>query len=178
MCTHPLNYITGSLKSALLPFHWLTFMSKWIFQTLDSLEKTLLLEKIERRRRRGWQRMRWLDGITDAIITLHHRWTWNWANSRRQWRTGKPGLLQSMGSQRVTHNLVTEPQLELEPETWNLRDQARPWKGERVTPDWKALPLYSATSAIAHVHFEREWAFRWSQEQAETEESISGRKGD
>ena len=33
----------------------------------DSLEKTLMLEKIEGGRRRGWQRMRWLDGITDAI---------------------------------------------------------------------------------------------------------------
>ena len=52
MCTHPLNYIKGSLKSALLSFLWLIFMSKWIFQTLDSLEKTLMLEKIESRRRR------------------------------------------------------------------------------------------------------------------------------
>ena len=33
----------------------------------DSLEKTLMLGKIEGRRRRGWQRMRWLDGITDSI---------------------------------------------------------------------------------------------------------------
>ena len=35
----------------------------------DSLEKTLMLEKIEGRRRRGWQRMRWLDGITDLMDT-------------------------------------------------------------------------------------------------------------
>ena len=33
----------------------------------DSLEKTLMLGKIEGRRRRGWQRMRWLDGITDSV---------------------------------------------------------------------------------------------------------------
>ena len=33
----------------------------------NSLEKTLMLGKIEGRRRRGWQRMRWLDGITDAM---------------------------------------------------------------------------------------------------------------
>ena len=51
---------------------------------IDSLEKTLMLGKIEGRRRRGWQRMRWLDGIT---------------NSRRWGRTGKPGMLQSMGLQ-------------------------------------------------------------------------------
>ena len=36
-------------------------------QRTDSLEKTLLLGKIEGRRRRGWQRMRWLDGITDLM---------------------------------------------------------------------------------------------------------------
>ena len=37
-------------------------------------------------------------------------WTWVWASSGRQWRTGKPSVLQSMGSQRVGHNLVTEQQ--------------------------------------------------------------------
>ena len=36
-------------------------------QRTDSLEKTLMLGKIEGRRRRGWQRMRWLDGITDSM---------------------------------------------------------------------------------------------------------------
>ena len=38
-----------------------------LMRRADSLEKTLMLEKIEGGRRRGWQRMRWLDGITDAI---------------------------------------------------------------------------------------------------------------
>ena len=56
-----------------------------LMQRVDSLEKTLMLGKIEGRRRRGWQRMRWLNVIT-----------WIWANSRRQWRTGQPGVLQSM----------------------------------------------------------------------------------
>ena len=36
--------------------------------------------------------------------------TWVWTNSRRWWRTGKPGVLQSMGLQRVRHNWVTEQQ--------------------------------------------------------------------
>ena len=49
----------------------------------DSLEKTPILGKIEGRRRRGQQRMRWLDNITT-------QWTWIWANSRRPLKTGKP----------------------------------------------------------------------------------------
>ena len=48
-----------------------------LMQTADSLEKTLMLGKIEGRRRRGRQRMRWLDGITDSIRTQ------TWANSRK-----------------------------------------------------------------------------------------------
>ena len=38
-----------------------------LMQSTDSFEKTLMLGKIEGRRRRGWQRMRWLDGITDSM---------------------------------------------------------------------------------------------------------------
>ena len=38
------------------------------------------------------------------------QWTWVWANSRRQWRIGKPGVLQSMGLQRVRHDWVTDRQ--------------------------------------------------------------------
>ena len=40
------------------------------------------------------------------------QWTWVWANSRRQWRTGKPTMLQSMRSQRLRHDRVTEQQLQ------------------------------------------------------------------
>ena len=67
----------------------------------DSLEKTLILGKMEDRRRRKWQRTRWLDGITTQQI-------WVWANSRRQRRMGKPGVLQSRGLQRVGHDWATE----------------------------------------------------------------------
>ena len=47
--------------------------------------------------------MRWLDSITDSMDM-------NRANSRREWRTGKPSVLQCMGSQRVGHDLATEKQ--------------------------------------------------------------------
>ena len=65
----------------------------------DSFEKTLMLGKTEDRRRKGRQRMRWLDGITNS---------WVWVNSGSWWWTGRPGMLQSMGLQRVEHDWMTE----------------------------------------------------------------------
>ena len=72
-----------------------------LMQRTDSLEKTLMLGKIEGRKRRGRQRMRWLASIRDSTdLSL--------SNSGRWWRTGKPGVLQSMGLQRVRHDWVIE----------------------------------------------------------------------
>ena len=67
----------------------------------DSLEKTLMLGKIEGRRRRGRQRVRWLDGTTDSTDT-------NLSKLRELVRTGKPGGLQSTGSQRAEHTWATD----------------------------------------------------------------------
>ena len=58
----------------------------------DSLEKSLMLGKIEGRKKRGRQRR---DGSTTSPV----QWTWTWANSGRWWGTGRPGVLQSNGSQ-------------------------------------------------------------------------------
>jgi len=68
---------------------------------VDSLEKTLMLGGIGGRRRKGQQRMRWLDGITDSGM-------WVWVNSGSWWWTGRPGVLRFMWLQRVGHYWVTE----------------------------------------------------------------------
>ena len=72
-----------------------------LMQKADSLEKTLMLGKTEGRRIRGRQR-------TDGWMASLTRWTWVWASSRIWWWTGKPGVLESMGFQRVGHDWATE----------------------------------------------------------------------
>jgi len=72
-----------------------------LMRRTDSLEKTLLVGKIEGRRIRGRQRM-------SGQMASPMRWTLVWVSSGSWWWTGRPGVLQSMGSQRVGHSWVTE----------------------------------------------------------------------
>ena len=72
-----------------------------LMRRTDSLEKTLMLGRIEGRRRRvdrGW----------DGWMASPTQWTWVWVNSGSWWWTGRPGVLWFMGSQRVTHDWATE----------------------------------------------------------------------
>ena len=116
MCQHHLEYggplenkanslLSWSLQSSEggreRTHKYLIWCSQDLWQLMrraDSLAKTLMLGKIEGRKRRGWDG--WMASLT--------RWTWVWVNSRSWWWTGRPGMLQLMGSQRVGHDWATE----------------------------------------------------------------------
>ena len=107
---HPFNRSNQSVLKEISPEYSLEgLMLKLLYfghlmRGINSLEKTLILGKIEGRRRRGRQRMRWIDAIADSMGQI-------WASSGRCWRARKPDVLQSMGSQKVCDDWVIEQQL-------------------------------------------------------------------
>ena len=100
---------------------------------VNSSEKTLMLGKIEGSRsdNRGW----------DGWMASPTRWAWVWVNYGSLWWTGRPGVLQSMGSQRVGHNWVTELMLipKLEKDSKIINDQYFWWTQRKIPQDISKL---------------------------------------
>ena len=96
-----------------------------LMQRTDSLVKTLMLAKIQGGRKRGRQRMRWLEASSMW-------WTWVWGGSGSWWWTGKPNVLKSMGSQRVGHDWATEL-------NWNVFHCNESDHHEPMKNNWKAI---------------------------------------
>ena len=94
------------------------------------------------------------EGEIDGYTASQTRWTWVWANSRRQWRAEEPGILQPMGSQRVEHDLATEQE-----QQQKLSDSASQWEDIRMYPGcgrglvWILASKHCNTSKFRLVFF-------------------------
>ena len=107
---HQGDQASQSKRKSNLNIHWKDWCCSWNSNTLTTWCKEWTYWKRpccgERLKAGGGGGDRGWDGWMASPI----QWTWVWASCRRWWGTGKPGMLQSMGSQRVRHDSATEQQ--------------------------------------------------------------------
>ena len=95
------------LRKSVLNIHWKDWCWRWSSNALATSCKELTHWK----RPWYWERLKVGEGDSggwDGWMASPTQWTWVWVNSGGWWWTGRPGMLQSMGSQRVGHDWMTE----------------------------------------------------------------------
>ena len=102
-----------SIRGELSPEYWnIGYWKDWCWSWTSNISATWCKELTHWERPWCWERLKaggeGDDRGWDGWMASPTQWTWVWASSRSWWRTGSPGALQSMGSERVRHNWATE----------------------------------------------------------------------
>ena len=111
---------SSSLRKSVLIFHWKDWCWSWNSNTLV----TWCEELTHLKRPWCWERLKAEgegdDRGWDGWMASSTQWAWVWVSFRSGWWTGKPGMLQSMGSQRVGHDSVMELNWTELKQAWNI----------------------------------------------------------